>query len=225
MEKLTINDAPWFDTTDFKGKNQLTKGSNISLKSSRLLYPLPLLLEVLFFIGPLTLSLLPFIEPKLMIPKAWIALNIGAIVGYLILKKLCINIYYGAAKSNVCQINAKRLIIPGSRLIDTQSAPITIEHQAIKLINVHFWPSTHDLRTTYDASELLITLQSGKTLCLKSIYFPIKPLLYLLVYFDYPLNLDKRRHSLIIVARCLLVALPFVALVAVTGLLFKEYFL
>ena len=37
--------------------------------------------------------------------------------------------------------------------------------------------------------------------------------------------LQKRRHSLATVARSIFVAFPLVALVAVTGLLFKEYFL
>jgi hypothetical protein len=225
MEKLALDDTPWFGTTDFKGKNQLSQDSDIHLKSTRLLYPLPLLLEVPFFIGPLALALLPFIKPQLMFPEAWLALNIGAILGYLILKKLFINSIYGRAKEHVCQINAKRLYIPGSRLIDAKAGSMEIQRLAIKQICVRFWPSTRDLRTTYEVSELIITLQSDKSICLKSLYFPIKPLLYLLVYFNYPITLQKRRHSLAIVARSLFVAFPLIALVAVTGLLFKEYFL
>ncbi|MCG9722173.1 hypothetical protein [Shewanella sp. Isolate7] len=225
MEKLALDDTPWFGTTDFKGKNQLSRDSDIHLKSSRLLYPLPLPLEILFFIGPLTLATLPFINPSLMLPEAWLMLNVGTIISYLLLKKLFINSIYGRAKAHVCQINAERLCIPGSRLIDIKAGPVEIQRRDIKEIGVRFWPSTRDLRTTYDVSELIITLQSGQSICLKSLYFPIKPLLYLLVYFDYPIATQKRRHSLAIVARSLFVAFPIVALVAVTGLLFKEYFL
>ncbi|MXR69793.1 hypothetical protein GNT65_14115 [Shewanella sp. JBTF-M18] len=225
MEKLALDDTPWFGTTDFKGKNKLNRDSDIRLKSSRLLYPLPLPSELLFFIGPLTLAILPFINPSLMPPEAWLTLNIAALFGYLILKKLLITSIYGRGKKQVCQINTERLCIPGSRLIDTKAGPIEIQKQAIKQIDVRYWPSTRDLRTTYDVSELIITLESGQSICLKSLYFPIKPLLYLLVYFDYPITLQKRRHSLAIVARSLFVAFPLVALVAVTGLLFKEYFL
>ncbi|MCL1041627.1 hypothetical protein L2712_08250 [Shewanella marisflavi] len=225
MEKLTLDDTPWFGTTDFKGKNQLTGDSNIRLKSSRLLYPLPLPLEILFFIGPLTLAILPFINPSLMLPQDWLTLNIATLLSYLILKKLFITSIYGRGGKQVCQINAERLSIPGSRLIDTKAGPVEIQRRDIKEIGVRYWPSTRDLRTSYDVSELIITLESGQSICLKSLYFPIKPLLYLLVYFDYPITLQKRRHSLAIVARSLFVAFPLVALVAVTGLLFKEYFL
>ncbi|QYK13553.1 hypothetical protein K0I63_03285 [Shewanella rhizosphaerae] len=225
MEKLPLDDTPWFGTTNFKGKNQLTSDSDVRLKSSRLLYPLPLPLEILFFIGPLTLAILPFINPSLMLPEAWLMLNIGAIISYLLLKKLFINSIYGRAKAHVCQINAERVCIPGSPLIDIKAGPLEMQRRDIKEIGVRYWPSTRDLRTTYDVSELIITVQSGKSICLKSLYFPIKPLLYLLVYFDYPIATQKRRHSLTIVARSLFVAFPIVALVAVTGLLFKEYFL
>lgn len=225
MEKLSLDDTPWFGTTDFKGKKQLTSDSDIRLKSSRLLYPLPLPLEMLFFIGPLALAILPFINPQLMLPEIWLALSIGTILGSLMLKKLFIDSIYGRVKEHVCQINAKRLNIPGSHLIETKAGPIEIQRQDIKQICVRFWPSTRDLRTTYDVYELIITLQSDKSISLKSLYFPIKPLLYLLVYFDYPITLQKRRHSLTIVARSIFVAFPLVALVVVTGLLFKEYFL
>ncbi|TKB51565.1 hypothetical protein FCL40_03140 [Ferrimonas sediminicola] len=225
MEKLTVNQGPWFGTTDFKGRNQLSPASDISLRSSRLLYPLPLPLELLLFIVPLALAVLPFISANPMRSEAWIALNLGAILGYLLLRKLSINGSYGNADSHVCQISHRRLIIPGSRLVGAQAGPIPLERHAIKRIDVYFWPSTRDLRTSYDVSELSIILQSGRSIRLKGIYFPIKPLLYLLVYFDYPLTLHKRRPPLSIVARSLFVAFPLVALVAVTGLLIKEHFL
>jgi len=221
--KLTVDNKLWFGTLYFKGMKQLSPESDIRLKISSIFYPLAFPLECLFFIGLLSMALLPMMKPANMPLAPIIIANIILVPGYLLLRHLLIRRKYRLGAGAGCQISRHRIALPGNSLIQEPFGQLTLAREDIKNIEIFYWVRSDSSRTYYSVVECHIALTSGKVLRLKDIYFPLKHMLYLLLYFDYPLTFSKRHWSLSHLLRILLLSFPVVANLAMTGLLVKEY--
>lgn len=225
MDKITINDAAWFYTTHFKGKKQLSPASEISLKVSPILYPLPVLLEGMFFLCLVFLAILPFIDSQILPPIPFFLVYTATVPSYLLLRYLLIKHNYQLSSGLDCLVSKSRVEIPASRIIDEPNGRLTLERNVIEKFAVYYWPNTRDAQTHYAVTEFQITTNSGKCIRLTDSFFPLKQMLYLLVYFDYPLTFIKKRWSVLHMFRVIFLSLPVMVHIAVTGFLFKEYFL
>lgn len=244
MGKITINDSTWFGATDFKGKKTLSPTSAIRLKVVSILYPLPFLLEGLFFISLVSLAILPFIYAKIWPPVPALIIYGATVPCYLLLRKLCIKRCYHVSSGLSCLISHGKVELPACHIMDVSESMehqprhpeprepepqgpqcLTVARTEIQNIVVSYWPTTRDVRTSYIPHALFIITASGRNILLKAGFFPIQQMLYLLVYFDYPLTFEKAKWSLVHTLRLMLIAFPVVAHIAVTGFLYKDYFL
>lgn len=227
IEKLTLNSRGWFENTYFKGKDQLSASSNIKLKVTAIFYPLPFLVEAFFFIGLLFMAVFPFINKSLLLfqfePITFFWVYLPTVPCYILLRYILIKLYYRLDSKLHCVINKDNIEIPTNRIIDEPNGQLVLAKEEIKNIKIHYFSSTNDRKSSYRACEFLITTKLGKSIKLKLDYFPLQQMLYLLIYFDYPLNYEKKYFAILGLIRVLCIILPVVAHTAVTGLLFKEY--
>lgn len=226
-EKITINNESWFDDASFKGKDSLSLSSDIELKQFWLFYPLPWLLELVFF-SILVSAILALFTLTNIYPKDDLFFIYAATVPcYLMLRFGLIRYSYQLKKAPKVCISNERLDLSTNRVINKTKEQLIITKQDVIDIQIDYWVKSGDVdrassRRSFSVKKVTFVLHSRAELVLKPIYFDLIPIVYLLTYFGYPISSNNTGVPVVPPVKILILVLPVLGHMVVTGLAFKE---
>lgn len=222
---LTLDDRHWFKDVYFKGKQNLNINSDITLRIITLFYPLGAAKQGLLSLGLLLCGALPFITPSAIanypdfpdVPLAVVIFNVLVIPAHLLLRRYLIKGQYGLADSQYLKVNQRRIAL--SSLIRDGALP-QVGHQEVDKYNISEISVEYGAkRRRYHVHAIQIRLTTGETITLKNVYYPLKHLLYLMVYFDYPIKFVNRRYFMSDIVRIMALLFPIAAHFSLTLLM------
>ncbi|MCL1130938.1 hypothetical protein L2748_14645 [Shewanella sairae] len=227
QEKLTVDDATWFGSTYFKGIKQLNAASNITLKIISFFYPLRARTQLVLSAGLLLMGLLPFVTPSAIslypkfpeIPLIIVIINVCLVPGSLLLRYFLIKRQYKIEAPLLCHISTTTVSLPVNSLVNEPDGQLVLSKDDIKQIEAIYNVQTNSgnaIRTVYQVN---IQLVSGKVLNLDVFHYPLKNILYLLVYFNYPVKLTQRRWTMKYQLHVVVLIFPVLAHLALTSLM------
>lgn len=229
-EKLTINDKSWFETTHFKGMENLSTTSDMSFKVVSFFYPLSMPKQLLLSLGLLLMGLLPFITPGAIalfpqfptVPLTLVIINMCLVPGHFIIRHYLIKRQYKLNGTQQIHINNDRILLPVNSLVNEPNGQLELAKTDISGIDIVYWVQTNKGVTTRTIYETHICLVSGKSLKLDVLHYPLKHMFYLMVYFDYPVKIIQRHCSAKYIFKIVLLAFPVVAHFALTALMVMQ---
>lgn len=195
---LSLDNKKWFKYASFKERDSLTEQSCVSLKTLWGLSTLSFGMELLFALLVLVLAAWALYYPYEV--KPLIAL-IGLLSCFLIIfftKRILIFAKYGRRKSNEIVISKDSITIAGTGLRKTQKGSVTINRSDIKEVIVSY--TYRDKRHRHTRDLIHISRNGARLMCMEVVTadgqhyvldgmrIAYYNLLYLLIFFDYPLQ-------------------------------------
>ncbi|WP_105171421.1 hypothetical protein [Pseudoalteromonas sp. T1lg24] len=225
-ETITTDNTHWFKYIDFNGKNELCENSIIQLRVTKIFYPLPFWLELIFFVLLLAVSLFPLVNHHVAIVniafRDLTLVYLPIVPRYLVLRMILVNLYYQTGSKLFVSISNSALVLPANRLIGHKKRQLVLAKDDIK---VQYMQNTTRHSLSCRALQLTIKSISKKTITLKVDYFPIQSMLYLLTYFGYPLSFERTHFGILKMTRMFLLIIPVLCVIAISGALFSDSFL
>lgn len=228
-ETITTDNKHWFKYTDFNGKNELCENSVIQLRVTKIFYPLPVWLELIFFVLLLAVSLFPLVNHHVAIVniafRDLTLVYLPIVPCYLVIRMLLVNLYYQTGSKLFVSVSNSALVLPANRLIGHKKGQLTLCKNDIENIHVHYMQNTKSKSLSCRALQLCIDTNSGQSIVLKVDYFPLQPMVYLLTYFSYPLSFERTHFGILKMTRMFLLIIPVLCVIAISGALFSDSFL
>ncbi|WP_105189657.1 hypothetical protein [Pseudoalteromonas sp. T1lg48] len=193
--KLELTDPVWFSYVHFKGQKQLSPHSVIKLPLLRLLATLSNKMEWLFSLLVLALALLPFILEPFFGPAAFVFIYFPVLVGVLMLKRIFFWRMFGADKKKLMVLSAEQIEV--SPLVCAQlSETAVLSRQDIARVKVyHTFTHDQDVGSSgarASVNQIILVRKDHTEYKLDGYRIGLANVLYLLVYFDYPLEFIKQ---------------------------------
>lgn len=212
---LSLENKKWFQYVSFDGRESLNEESSISLKTLWGLSTLSFGVELLFALGVVTLSAFALYYPNELPP---LIAFIGLVLSFLLLfvsKRILTFMKYGRRKPNEVTLSKSSITIAGTGFRQVQKKAVTFNREDIKEIIVSYtyrekhYKSTKALvdvsRTGARLMCIEIVTLDGKRFSLDGMRIAYYNLLYLLIFFDYPLQYIRTGAGGMRVASILLV--------------------
>ncbi|MEZ8184805.1 hypothetical protein ACED29_03160 [Shewanella sp. 5S214] len=224
-KKIALDDKSWFYNLHIKGMRDFNAQSDVSLYVANIVYPLSLGVSLLLFIFMVGLSVLPLNFPDTELARALVLINIGLLPVYLIGRYWLVRRRYGISGTLRCYVSQQRLAIPANTIIDKPVGLLELQRDNIERIRVRYKSQMHRLHVRNHIIACDIELKSGEIITLNAMYFPLKHIVYMLCFFDYPMTTQHGNWSWTFLPNIIAITFPLLANITVTGMLFKHYFL
>ena len=117
------------------------------------------------------------------------------------------------------------IAIPANAIINKPVGQLELQRGDIECITVKYKSQMHRLHVRNHITACDIKLKSGEVIILNAMYFPLKHIVYMLCFFDYPLTTLHGNWSWAFLPNIIAVIFPVLVNVVVTGMLVKHYFL
>ncbi|BAJ00531.1 hypothetical protein SVI_0560 [Shewanella violacea DSS12] len=154
-----------------------------------------------------------------------VLINIGLLPVYLIVRYILIRLRYSIKGTLRCYVSQQRLSIPANAIIKKPAEQLELYRDQIERITVQYKSKMHRLHVRNHIISCNLELKTGEVISLNAMYFPLKRIVYLLRFFDYPLFTQHGQWSWSNIPSIIAVTFPVLVNITVNGLLFKQYFL
>ncbi|TKB51567.1 hypothetical protein FCL40_03150 [Ferrimonas sediminicola] len=193
--KQLLENLKWFDITFLSRYYGLDRGSEITLPISIHGFALPFKKELL-----LALALVPFlllaltlppVDPKLDLWRLPILTALGLLV-YALIRKRQVKAHLGIRVDD----NANRHIVVSHsgitlpKFLTGRSTAMARDEIAHLQFDWHSYQNSHQIERKR-AHGLLIKLKQGQQYRLSGMAYPLRSLLYLAIFFDYPIIMQE----------------------------------
>ncbi|GGQ24126.1 hypothetical protein [Shewanella litoralis] len=222
---IALDDKSWFYNLHIKGMRNFSAQSDVSLYVANLWYPLSLGISLLLLILMVGLAVLPLNFPNTELARALVLINIGLLPVYLIGRYWLVRRRYGITGTLRCYVSQQRIAIPANAIINKPVGTLKLQRADIECITVKYKSQLHRLHVRNHITACDIKLKSGEVITLNAMYFPLKHIVYMLCFFDYPITTKHSNWSWAFLPNIIAISFPVLANVVVTGMLFEYYFL
>jgi len=224
-KKIALDDKSWFYNLYIKGMRDFNAQSDVSLYVANIVYPLSLGVSLLLFIFMVGLSVLPLNFPNTELARALVLINMGLLPVYLIGRYWLVRRRYGISGTLRCYVSQQRLAIPANAIIKKPLGTLELQRDDIERLTVKYKSQMYRLHVRNHITACDIKLKNGEVITLNAMYFPLKHIVYLLRFFDYPMTTQHCNWSWAFLPNIIAITFPLLANITVTGMLFKHYFL
>ncbi|MEM0515253.1 hypothetical protein WCN91_07390 [Pseudoalteromonas sp. YIC-827] len=193
--KLELTDPVWFSYVHFKGQKGLSPHSVIKLPLLRLLATLSPKKEWLFALMVLALAPLPFILEPHFGPRGFVFIYFPALVGVLMLKRIVFWRTFGADKKKLLTLSAEQIEISPLACAQLSEKAVLSRQQIAKVKVCYTLTHDHDVGSSgarASVNQITLVLENQSEYKLDGYRLGLANVLYLLVYFDYPLEFSKQ---------------------------------
>ena len=224
-KKIELDDKSLFFNLHIKGMRDFNAQSDVGLYVANIGYPLSLGVSLLLLILMVGLAVLPLSVPNTELARALVLINVGLLPVYLIGRYWLVRRRYGITGTLRCFVSQQRIAIPANAIINKPVGQLELQRGDIERITVKYKSQMHRLHVRNHITACDIKLKSGEVIILNAMYFPLKHIVYMLCFFDYPLTTLHGNWSWAFLPNIIAVIFPVLVNVVVTGMLVKHYFL
>lgn len=224
-KQIELDNKSWFFNLYIRGMRDFNAQSNVGLYVANLWYPLSIGVSVLLLILMVGLAVLPLSFPNTELARVIVLINVGLLPVYLIGRYLLVRRRYGITDTLRCYVSQQRLSIPANAIINKPVGQLELQRDSIERITVHYKSQMHRFSVRNHIRVCEIKLKSGEIISLNAMYFPLKHMIYMLCFFDYPMTTQHGNWSWAFLPNIIAITFPVLVNVVVTGMLFQHYFL
>ncbi|NKF49401.1 hypothetical protein G3R49_02240 [Shewanella sp. WXL01] len=223
-DAVALDDKRWFFDFRIKGMSKFNDNSIVKLAISRLFYPLPLISSLLILFVMLGVAAAPLSIADDELARTFALANFALVPIYFIVRWVLIRLHYGSKLAQQCIVSRDKLILPGSAIINKPKGEYVIEREHIKRAKV-IYKSRHarafGVRNHIVGIEFI--LQSGEKVYLDALYFPLKQLFYMLLFFDYPVRTVHGQYSFKSLLAIVFTAFPVLASMVICAAVVESF--
>lgn len=223
-KKIELDDKSWFYNLHIKGMRSFNAQSDVSLYVANIAYPLPLGISLSLLIFMVGLTVLPLNFPNTELARVLVLINVGLLPIYLIGRYWLVRRHYGISGTLRCYVSQQRLAIPANAIIKKPLGTLELQRDDIARLTVKYKSQMHRLHVRNHITACDIKLKNGEVITLNAMYFPLKQIVYLLRFFDYPMTTQHGNWSWTFLPNIIALTFPVLTNVVVTGMLVKHYF-
>ncbi|UTV97839.1 hypothetical protein KDW99_11055 [Marinomonas rhizomae] len=193
-QPTSLGDKKWFENVHFKEQDTLSSTSEIKLPLLRLLCHLSFLIELLFTVALITLSLVAALWLVDSYGVAGLVVYLPLLIGTLLLKRILIWRKFGFSSKHVMTISKEKIEV-NPFINDSLKQSRLFKRDDIEsvLFNYNLINHVSDTQTQVNAAlnRAFIKLKTGENIDLNVNRVGLFNVLYLLYHFDYPLIYKK----------------------------------
>lgn len=224
-ETIELESKSWFYDLHIKGIRNLNAQSDVSLYVANLFYPLSIGVSLLLFAVMVGLAVAPLSFANTELARTMVLINIGLLPVYLIIRYILVRLRYSIKGTLRCYVSQQRLSIPANAIINKPAGQLELYRDKIECITVQYKSKMHRLHVRNNIIACNLELKTGEVISLNAMYFPLKRIVYMLRFFDYPLTTQHSQWPWRNLPSIIAVTFPVLVNITVNGLLFKQYFL
>ncbi|WP_394131455.1 hypothetical protein [Shewanella maritima] len=224
VDAVALDDKRWFFDFRIKGMSEFDDSSIVNLAITRLFYPLPFITSLVILIVMLGIAAAPLSIADDGLARMFALVNFAIVPIYFIARWVLVRLHYGSKLSKQCIVSRDKLILPGSAVINKPKGKYVIEREQIKQVKV-IYKSRHarvfGIRNHIVGTEFI--LLSGETVYLDALYFPLKQLFYMLLFFGYPISTVHGQYSFKSLIAIVFTVFPVLASMVIYAAVVESY--